>query len=750
MYDHGKLLMSGRPVRHRAVRAGLALAAGFLSVAVLPGAPAVAATDLTGAIRANQNVVLAGDSVVNLSGTETLTYGGVISGEGTLTVAGTGRLILVKDSDFRLPAALRRQQVTTGSSGDSYSVTTVSNPDPPAVIVNRGATLQYGDGKSATGVVGHYQYQTPGFQLNADNIRVDGTLDVAVTRKINLGTISGSGFILQRRFTWGGIHLSGSQPFTGVIYNGTGVDLGSPYSLLSLTGVKKFVNQGSAIVGVPSGQRLVLGQDFYSREYGNDINFNFPLSKRALAVMTGVYSWADAGADSDPSLSNPALNFNLAPHKNNKRGINIEGSNVQWGDGTHSRFFLPGNKDTVYINLHTHRDVRGRLTFNYNGPVTLFAPISGGRYHDTLAAPGAGDIVIAPTPGNAVTFAAPQNYDGSTTIGAGATLRLGTGKAGEDGSLLVGTARRAILVEGTLIVQNASTAISLSHVSGPGGLTQAGPATVTLTGETTYTGATTISAGTIAVTSGSLSSSGRVDLTAAGTTLDLSRATDRTLRQLHGMAATTVAAGNAPLTVESGAFAGNVTGAGVTKAGPGTLALTGQDQAVGDTLTVQAGQLRLASSAQVGDYAQSAGASLAVVPGASIKAGGTVRLAGRLELDPATTGTPGEFRLIDNGGAGPVSGTFADLPEGARVSAGYRISYTGGDGNDVVLTPTGDGPAFTLHAASGTTGWIVPVAGAIGLLVVAAGVVLWTVVRRRKRRATQYDDGPHARGGRPV
>ena len=47
------------------------------------------------------------------------------------------------------------------------------------------------------------------------------------------------------------------------------------------------------------------------------------------------------------------------------------------------------------------------------------------------------------------------------------------------------------------------------------------------------------------------------------------------------------------------------------------------------------------------------------------------------------------FVIVKNDGSSGVSGTFANLAEGARVSAGgwqFAISYQGGDGNDVTLT----------------------------------------------------------------
>lgn len=60
------------------------------------------------------------------------------------------------------------------------------------------------------------------------------------------------------------------------------------------------------------------------------------------------------------------------------------------------------------------------------------------------------------------------------------------------------------------------------------------------------------------------------------------------------------------------------------------------------------------------------------------------------------------FTIIDNKSTSPVTGslagtegTFKDLPEGAEITAGgvtFKISYVGGDGNDIVLTAQNDSP----------------------------------------------------------
>jgi autotransporter-associated beta strand protein len=72
---------------------------------------------------------------------------------------------------------------------------------------------------------------------------------------------------------------------------------------------------------------------------------------------------------------------------------------------------------------------------------------------------------------------------------------------------------------------------------------------------------------------------------------------------------------------------------------------------------------------------------------------GPVNLGGAsLQVIPLAgfTGSIGDtFMIIDNDAADAVTGTFAGLPAGAVVTAGvfaFSISYTGGTGNDVVLT----------------------------------------------------------------
>ncbi len=77
--------------------------------------------------------------------------------------------------------------------------------------------------------------------------------------------------------------------------------------------------------------------------------------------------------------------------------------------------------------------------------------------------------------------------------------------------------------------------------------------------------------------------------------------------------------------------------------------------------------------------------STSSVPNSELNVTGTVTLGGAaLNVNPQFSPTVGQsWTIINNDGADAVSGTFSS------VTPGYSVSYTAGDGNDVVLTYTG-------------------------------------------------------------
>ncbi|PIM54505.1 autotransporter [Roseateles chitinivorans] len=525
-----------------------------------------AAADITAEVLANRDITLTGDSVIKLP-PGTTTYTGVISGQGTLRLSTTASstLVITKTSTFTLPVARQVQVVTKKTYPGAGYAFTITGVNPPVLTIDPGVTFQIGTNTSADSspnVIATSDSKNDASlingEINLNNILNNGTLVISSSQFVLLGQVSGSGSILQAPGVWGGNSSSGVSTYSGVLSLSVGQDFGSNHVAASLANAKAVLNEGSWLVWSPPGSVVTVTQNIYEAAFGNDINFH--AIGPSTIVMSGVYSHTDNSPHNQPNLVNPGLsdpelNFAKtiyreganAPNGNDAsyRGINIErgAGTVQWGDGTHANFFLPSapspaevdpplGKKNAYINLRS-----GTLAFNYNGPVTLHIGITGGGggpHRDGSV--GNGNVKIMPTPGNDVTFAQPQNYNGTTTIGANAILRLGTGTPvplryitihatrgkstvlqatySGDASLLTaespnGVATNAIVNDGQLIVQNTTTAITLSNISGSGSLAHNGAAALTLRNNS-YSGATTLNAGTTLADSANAMGTGSV------------------------------------------------------------------------------------------------------------------------------------------------------------------------------------------------------------------------------------------------
>jgi len=112
--------------------------------------------------------------------------------------------------------------------------------------------------------------------------------------------------------------------------------------------------------------------------------------------------------------------------------------------------------------------------------------------------------------GGLLSLLANNTYTGITTIGAGGTLKIGSGST-------VGTLGTGSVVNnGVLSFNRTNTYVVTNQISGSGSVIQAGSGNTSLTNANTYSGGTTLSSGTLGIYDNSALGTGA--LTASGST----------------------------------------------------------------------------------------------------------------------------------------------------------------------------------------------------------------------------------------
>ncbi|MFM7205101.1 MAG: beta strand repeat-containing protein, partial [Planctomycetaceae bacterium] len=267
------------------------------------------------------------------------------------------------------------------------------------------------------------------------------------------------------------------------------------------------------------------------------------------------------------------------------------------------------------------------------------------------------------------------------------------------------------------------TVNAASPISGAGALVKAGGGTLVLAGANSFTGPTTVSAGTLRLDGGANRlSSGNAVAIAAGGVLDLA-GNSQSLGALTGLG--TVSTGTGMLTVGVGdvssTFDGVVSGlGGLTKVGTGIYLLTGTSSYTGPT-TVSGGSLLVDGSLGVTAVTVSAagllGGSGSILGGVSV-VGGTLapggapgRLTiGSLTLDAASTtrfeitGTSaGQYDQVAVNGSLAYGGTLVlDISQALTDGSTLNLfpSFTAFSGNLASVTSVGS--AYTAMSFSRT------------------------------------------------
>ncbi|WP_216243775.1 S-layer family protein, partial [Polynucleobacter sp. Fuers-14] len=361
------------------------------------------------------------------------------------------------------------------------------------------------------------------------------------------------------------------------------------------------------------------------------IDQNTTLTANALTSGNGgnILNWGDeasyAGtyqAKGAGSTGNGGLIETSANHLSIADGIAINASTASNSVGTKGQWLLDPYDLTI---ASSGGDISGATigAALANADVTLTTSASSITCTNVTCSgsgtsTGNGDIYV----GDAITWFANTTLTLSayrniyvnsaiTSTGASGALVLNSGQTSTTGSIS-GAGNIAVTGTKTFNVGGSSATGTLSGlISGAGAVTKSGAGTLTLSGANTYTGATTISAGTLAITNAA-----GLGTTASGTTissaavLDLQNVTvgAEAITLNGGTLATSTGTSSLSGAVSLGADSTiNVTGTSLTisgaisssgsltKTGTGTLTLSGTNTYTGGT-TISAGTLALGVS----------------------------------------------------------------------------------------------------------------------------------------------------------
>ena len=440
-----------------------------------------------------------------------------------------------------------------------------------------------------------------------------------------------------------GATFSGTGKGLDIVHNGTGE--------LILSGTEVFFEANAAGGGAGGSASVAkTGSGTLTIEQNNKITGTFFLTEGRVNFNTGN------------SAGDPGVNWVIADGMtigNTKGGgvtigahpdITLQGDLNYVSEGEHN--LDVGNTATTTITLEADSEIN--VGSGANSALRLDGTLeeSGGSY--TLTKSGLGIL----------RFRAPLNHTGGVVVNDG-QLHLG-----ENGGAIATIATGTITLNspGAVLDRGGVTDRTWNNlITGDGSLIKIDGHTLTLTANNTYTGTTTVSGGTLDVAG---------DHTTGGAA--------------------------ALYTIENGG----------TLFSDGGSTESDVDVDPGGTLDPGKGGFSIGSLP--GSLHDMAGATLAFEIDSDVDHDSLV-VTGALNLSDVTDGdavldttgsdivppTAGSITLID-GTTEAVTGTFDGLPEGSTFVAGsqlFQITYVGGDGFDVVLTPLND-PVIEIAADS--------------------------------------------------
>ena len=539
-------------------------------------------------------VVLDDAATITASAASSLTISGDISGAQALTTGGAGTVVLTGTNSYSGGTTITSGTLELGAGSTTGSIVG-DVVDNGILIFNRSDDLTFSGAVSGSGSV---------VKNGANILTLSGTNGYTAGTTVNSGTLVaatdanlGSGTI-----TLNGGNLRATGNITRAVAVGASggtltVDTGVTFSTAALTGTATTLTKAG-----PGTLAITAGAGF-----GSTLNVNGGLvafsggGSLAASTAVAVASGATVRFSRNDTFGNHATAVSQT--------FTLNGGTIDNG-GTFTTL------GAVTLNAGTINSIGGVNasfpSFSLRGPITV-----GGSAASTISGSGVNSQMVV----------------GVNTAGSQTTFNVADATGDSVSDLNV-----------TVPLQNNRNA-GFAEVAT--GIIKDGAGTMTLAGVNTFTGPTSVNAGTLLV-SGSISGS--------TTTVNIGG----TLGGSGGSVGALVLNGG---TLAPGASPG-VLNSGSATLSSGTFAI----EINGTTLGSQYDQLSVTGTVNL--------------------SGATLSLSGSYLTTPVVTNDLFTILLNDSGDA--ITGTFAGLSEGAHAYSGfgqdYTISYVGGDGNDIVLT----------------------------------------------------------------
>ncbi|MDY0171182.1 MAG: autotransporter-associated beta strand repeat-containing protein, partial [Thermoguttaceae bacterium] len=412
--------------------------------------------------------------VVTINNETTAFYGRVTGSGAAITKQGSGTLVFVNTSISK-PLIINEGTLQIGDGGNVGTLGNVAVENNSAIVVDRSGSVTFSGAISGTGTLTTIGSGT--LVLTGDNTYQGGTTvengTLAIKADGSLGAVPGS--FLADNVTLNGGTLK-NHGDSVELHSNRGISIGSQGGTVEVDG-----NTTLTVLGAIAGA----GNDLTKTGSGTLLLGPETFTLRQLELAAG-----ELAVDADATISTSGGSY-LDFRRDGGQAITFRSADERSVTIT-SRVNLAtdvtlGSDETGDLIFTGQLDPGGGAkTIIVNNDTTTFrGAITGASSPITKAGPGT--LVFANI-----------SYDSKPIVISQGTLQVGEG--GENGTL--GDVN--VTNNAALVVNRTGELVITGAISGNGTLTQAGPGTLTLTGNNSYSGGTTVTGGVLRGDTGSL------------------------------------------------------------------------------------------------------------------------------------------------------------------------------------------------------------------------------------------------------